>query len=174
MHLTQYARLALQDCRAALEELRANPTGLVWRTRWAAAVALLRSVGHVLEKVDGARDPAMAKAVRAKFADLKAKRPEPEIFWEFIEPERNNLLKEYRTAAKQNVTVRPGTAHLNPRTGEQHSTPGLPALYEHVMSDGHFQGRDPRDLVQEAIDWWEGYLNEVDASAKAESRGPAA
>ena len=165
--MTQYARLALQDCRAALEELRADPTGLVWRVRWAAAVSLLRSVGHVLEKVDAARDPAMADAVRAKYAALKVTRPEPAIFWEFIERERNNLLKEYRTAAKQNVTVRPGTIHLNLRTGEQYSTPGLPALYEHVMSDGPFEGEDPRNLVEQAIAWWSSYLDEVDADAKS-------
>jgi hypothetical protein len=163
--MTQYARLALQDARAALDELRAGPTGLVWRVRWAAAVALLRSVGHVLDKVDGTRNAAMAAAVRAKFAALKATRPEPVIFWEFIDAERNNLLKEYRTAAKQNVTIRPGTLHLNLRTGEQSSTPGLPALYEHVMSEGPFEGQDPRDVVAKAIEWWVSYLDEVDKAA---------
>jgi hypothetical protein len=164
--MTATARLVLLDCEAALEDLRAGPTGLVWRTRWAAAVALLRSVGHVLQKVDVKSSTAMGRAVREAFATLKATKPEPAIFWGFIEEERNSILKEYRTAARQNVTLRPGTTGINLRTGEEFEVaPSLPTLYEHVMSDGPFAGRDPRDLVREAIDWWRTYLDGIDRRA---------
>jgi hypothetical protein len=125
--MTATARLVLLDCEAALEDLRAGPTGLQWRTRWAAVVALLRSVGHVLQKVDAKSSRAMGQAIREAFADLKATAPEPRIFWTFIEEERNNILKEYRSSAKQNVTVRPGTTGADtPHTaGRGHHTSGI-------------------------------------------------
>src|SRR5918996_909674 len=103
--MTATARLVLRDCEAALDDLRAGPTGLQWRTRWAAAVALLRSVGHVLQKVDVEASPAMAQAVTEAWTRMNASKPEPRIFWGFIEEERNNILKGYRSSAKQNVTI---------------------------------------------------------------------
>jgi len=164
--MTATARLVLLDCEAALEDLRAGPTGLQWRTRWAAAAALLRSVGHVLEKVDAKSSRAMAQAVKEGFADLKATAPEPRLFWAFIEEERNNILKEYRSSAKQNVTVRPGTIGINLKTGEEFEVaPSRSTLYEHVMGEGAFAGRDPRDLVREAIEWWRKYLDGIDHRA---------
>jgi hypothetical protein len=166
--VTQYARLALEDCREALRELRGGPKGLVWRVRWAAAVALLRSVGHVLDNVDSKRSAAFSKVIKGKFADLKKTKPEPLIFWEFIERERNNLLKEYRTAARQNVTIRPGVARLFLGAGSpsprEPADEGLPPLYEHVMAEGSFNGQDPRDLVARAIEWWKKYLDEIDVA----------
>jgi hypothetical protein len=82
--MTAAARLVLLDCEAALEDLLAGPTGLQWRTRWAGAVALLRSVGHVLQKVDTKSSRAMAQVVGEAFAGLKTTKPQPQIFWAFI------------------------------------------------------------------------------------------
>lgn len=165
--MTATARLVLLDCEAALEDLRAGPTGLQWRTRWAAAVALLRSVGHVLRNVDSEASRPMGQAINEAFAELKAAAPEPRIFWGFIEEERNSILKEYRSSARQHVTVRPGTTGINLTTGEEFEVaPSRPTLYEHVMGEGAFAGRDPRDLVREAINWWREYLDSVDRRAR--------
>jgi hypothetical protein len=137
--MTAIAREVLRDCEAALEDLRAGPTGLQWRTRWAATVTLLRAVGHVLEKVDSKSSKAMATAIKEKYKELKASKSEPQIYWGFIEQERNNILKEYRFSAKQNVTIFLGFVELNVRTGEQidHPSPRPPS-YHHVMADGAF------------------------------------
>ena len=35
--------------------------------------------------------------------------------------------------------------------------------YEHIMRGGPFAGQDPRDVVQQAIEWWRAYLDRVDA-----------
>ena len=114
-------------------------------TLGAAAVPLLLSVGHVLHKVDAKSNHAMARAVEEAFVNLKATAPEPRLFWAFIEEERNNILKEYRSSAKQNVTVRPGTIGISLKTGEEFEVaPSGPTLYEHVMGEGAFAGRDPR------------------------------
>jgi hypothetical protein len=164
--MTAASRQVLLDCNGALEDLRAGPTGLQWRTRWAAAVALLRAVGHVLQIVDAKSSPAMKKAVGEAYSSLQDTKPEPRIYWSFIREERNNILKEYRFTARQNVTVRPGTTGINLNTGEEWEVaPALPTLYDHVMGAGPFAGRDPRDLVAEAIEWWGEYLDRIDHRA---------
>jgi hypothetical protein len=130
-----------------------------------AAVALSRTVGHVLDKVDGERSPQLRAAVDAAFEELKAASPEPQIFWEFIKQERDNLLKVYEFGVQQNVTVRPGAPWFNLATGESGSVGGGPTTYEHLVRGGPFAGQDPRDVVQQAIDWWKGYLADVDRRA---------
>lgn len=160
--MTQRAREVLHDCEAALDDLMTGPTGLQWRTRWAAAVALLRTVGHVLDKVDAEENPAVRAVVTAEWERLKNTKPEPVIYWEFIERERNNILKIYRFGARQNVTLRPGSIVLDRATGESVGLPGGPTTYEHVMAGGPFASQDPRDVVQFAITWWRQYLDEVD------------
>ena len=94
---------------------------------------------------------------------MNSSKPEPTIFWGFIQSERNNVLKEYAVGAKVNVTVRPGTVHidLNTRTQTVRNEP-QPNLYEYVTGPGPFEGRDQRDVVSEAIDFWDGYLKKVE------------
>lgn len=163
--MTTNARAVLQDCEAALGDLRSGATGLLWRTRWVAAVALLRTVGHVLDKVDGRRSPQLRTAVGAAYEELNRTRPEPRIFWQFIEEERNNLLKVYEFGVQQNVTLRPATPWFNLGTGEGGSAGGGPTTYEHLVRGGQFAGQDPREVVQQAIDWWKEYLADVDRRA---------
>src|SRR5207245_1310981 len=59
-------------------------------------VALLRSVGHVLDSVDGETAPELRRAIDEEYTKLKDSKPAPSIFWEFIHEERNMVLKEYR------------------------------------------------------------------------------
>jgi hypothetical protein len=71
-----------------------------WRRSWVAGVALLRTIGHVLDKVDAKVSPKHRKVIDAFWLELKSDRQSSKIFWEFIECERNNLLKTYSTAAR--------------------------------------------------------------------------
>ena len=146
MPLTQ-SRTVLEDCKVALAEIRDGVSGREWRIRWVAAVALLRTVGYVLRKVDAATDPLLKSVIDAAWDQLSATKPQPTIFWAFIEEERNNVLKEYRLSAGQGTTVRPGTG---------------PTLYEYAMSSGPYAGRDQRAVLQEAIDWWGSYLAAIE------------
>jgi hypothetical protein len=93
---------------------------------------------------------------------LSDRKPEPAIFWQFIQDERNNVLKEYRLAAGVQVTIRPGTTHVNLQTREQWAEPALPTLYEYAMKSGPYAGRDQRDVLQQAIGWWETYLEAIE------------
>lgn len=147
--MTQNARRVLNDCKLVLRELQSEPRGAQFRIRWVAAVALLRAVGHVLSKEDSRAGLAMAQAVDSEWDNLKTTKPEPRIFWQFIEDERNNVLKAYQFRAGQSVIIRIGG----------------PTTYTYEMTSGPFVGRDPRALVSEAIDWWELYLDKVDRRA---------
>jgi hypothetical protein len=126
--------------------------GKQWRRRWVAAVALLRAVGHVLHKVDSKRSRAHKLAIDAAWKRVSRSKPEPAILWGFIESERNGLLNEFRTDAGQGWNVHLGS-HAE-------------ATYE--IASGPFKGRDQRDLLRDAISWWENYLTLIDDSLSSQ------
>jgi hypothetical protein len=122
-----------------------------------AAVTLLRTVGYVLDKVDSLSDPLLKQII-----DKEWEKPKPTIFGKFIEAERNNIIHEYKFMAGQGVTICPGIIHADLKTGHQTSGPSLPTLYHYTINEGPYKGRDQRELIQEAIDWWEEYLDRID------------
>ncbi|KGF69687.1 hypothetical protein LL06_09730 [Hoeflea sp. BAL378] len=113
-----------------------------WRLHWVSGLALLRTVGHVLAKVDALASPAHATAVDGLWATLKADRPSSAIFWSFIEEERNNLLKTYTFGAKLSSD-----------------------------EDGYFiefaDGQDAFQLFREAVYWWRHQLELLEKELRA-------
>src|SRR5690242_14088814 len=93
--MTRAAREVLADCRIALQFLEEEKEVDRWRVHWAGAVALIRAVGHVLHKVDG-QCRRFQQTADSAFKSWKSDDPAHEIFREFIEAERNNILKTYR------------------------------------------------------------------------------
>lgn len=108
-----------------------------WKLHWVSGIALLRTVGHVLAKVDALVSPAHAAAVDGLWARLKADRQSSAIFWNFIEEERNNLLKTYTFGAKLGFN-----------------------------EDGYLiefaDGRDAFQLFREAVYWWRHQLETLE------------
>ena len=49
----QNARRVLSDCKYALDMLQVESRPASFRVLWVAGIALVRAVGHVLQKVDG-------------------------------------------------------------------------------------------------------------------------
>lgn len=168
MTSTAHARDVLQDCRVALALLEDEPRESEWRVHWIAAVTLLRSVGHVLSKVDGGISPKVRATADSLFAEWKGSAPEHEIFREFIEDERNNILKEYSFAVSE------GPVELGLVFGDV----GGPVATEVVtirenvyrpMSHGFYEGEDGRTLIEMAIDWWERQLTAIDEAVSKAS-----
>ena len=164
--MTTSAREVLEDCRGALAELGDGVQGPVWRRRWIVAVVLLRAVGHVLDKVDGARSKELKEAVDEWWCLLRSTKPKPQIFWQFVDEERNAIVKEYQTNARQGVSIQVPVIEINLRIGEQTSDPAKPPTYRYTMNAGHFKDRDQRELIAEAIQWWEGELAAIDQAVK--------
>jgi hypothetical protein len=152
------ARTVLEDCRQAAALFTPGLQGSQWHIVYMANVALLRAVYHVLKSRDAAVDPEF----RIKFNDwdsslLKSK-PIPEIYWQFIVSKRNLLLKEYQCRAGQGATI-PGThIEVNMKTGEEKVTVLGEVVHNYTMNGGVFSGRDQRELIAEAIAWWETQL----------------
>jgi hypothetical protein len=148
--------------------MSSDPTGLEWVLTWAGTIALLRAVGHALVNDDAKKDARLEKAQRAWWDKLKAAKPNPSIFWEFIERDRNLLLKEADLTVGHSVQLFLSGGTIVPRHAPQPPPPQQP-IYTYQMSSGCFAGQDPRDLVRDAIDWWEKQLSEIEQQAAASS-----
>jgi len=160
--VTDAAREALEDCRGAIDSLVDGVQGREWRRRWILSVVLLRAIGHVLDKVDGARSPAHRAEIDRWWSNLKSSRPLPTIFWEFIDEERNSILKQYRTNAGQGVTVQLSGSEVSTRGAPPKVDPPKPAIYHYVLNGGPYQGWDHRDVLRNALTWWEQQLEQID------------
>ena len=105
-------------------------------------MALLRTVGHVLKEVDTKTSKALCRAVEEKW-----EQPRPLIFTEFIDGYRAAVLKRYEQPEIDFDTI---AGALYPRLTIQY---------------GGATGVSLNSLVQEAIKYWEQYLNDVDRLA---------
>lgn len=132
-------------------------------------IALLRAVGHVLEKVDCASNDSLRTASKRKYKEMKRHADRYEIFFHFIEAERNLILKEYRSNAEPVVPV---LVIDNFATGEK-------TLYGDgddmmfpmfIFEGGPFAGEDSRDVAPRAISFWDKYLEELELEVFGESR----
>jgi hypothetical protein len=90
------SREVLNDCTAARDFFaKAVENGDYQQAKilWFSCVTLLRTVGHVLHKVDSVNfNVNLQNELKNKFASWKATES---IFKEFIDKERNLILKEY-------------------------------------------------------------------------------
>jgi hypothetical protein len=153
------ARKPLEDAKWALERLEVTEDLQEFRVMWAATVALLRTVGHVLDKVDGASNSKLEVSIRSAWAEWKSDAEVHKIFWNFIEKERNTVLKEYEfnfeLGTLQSVVI-------NGEDGVSQLIQELPEWVYVPLSSEDYQGDDARDIAQEAIDWWEGQLDRIE------------
>lgn len=174
--MTARARFVLDDVRAALSYHSEASSGSQFRVSWLAIVAALRAVGHVLAKVDAPTDPVLEHAVNQCWQELNNAKPEPAIFWSFIETERNRFLKNYehgiirmqivRTSSPENVL---GLDLANAGKATQlvslsNVPPELPdRSVISVIADGPFAGQPETLVARKAIEWWVAYLSKVEA-----------
>ena len=147
--VTMVPRIVLRDCQLALQNWPEGLQGSEWSLRWLGMVTLLRTVGHVLDREARRASVDAQKVVEHHWAMLKRSQPQPEIFWEFIELERNRILKEYSSRGRQNVQAHLGIDEVS---------------YTYTMGgDGPFAGRSQQEIYQEGIDFWERYLAGIEA-----------
>jgi hypothetical protein len=148
----------LSDCKGALEELDGT-SGSIWRRRFITAITLLRAVGHILHKVDSKTSNIYKEAIDSRWKIWVKDKLKHEIFWNFIEKERNFILKEYQINGGQSATVYIGDVPS--------------CMYYYPMNDGIYKGRDQRDLIMEAIKWWEIELKIIEDEIKLKSNKKA-
>jgi hypothetical protein len=169
--LTFKARQVLDDCELALEFLEQSTTDRIWRVHWFAAVALVRTVGDVLDKVDG-RCPRYRVPVKTAYQSWKADRETSKIFWEFIKDQRDKLVHEYESDAHPDdrISLLIEFGLVSATDGTTHNVHEALQLDENIyrpMLSGPWEGNDARDVLREAIDWWKTELDKIDADAAA-------
>ncbi len=152
--MTGTARKVLADCRYAHELLELEENERKFKLLWVSCSSLLRAVGHALYKVDCRDNDDLKNTVANWWSSLRQNKAEHSIFFEFVERERNNVLKEYEIgffSGEVDILVQ--------TTGEQFT---LAETAFCPMPSGVFEGEDCRDIADMAIQWWEDQLNEID------------
>ena len=164
--MTAAARRVLGDCEAVLDLLEDEEDDRRWRVLWAGAMALLRAVGHVLHKVDG-KDPVARSLIDAAWDRWNADKAANAIFWEFVEKERNNILKQYRFGVLDSAVVGLAVLEIDRETGHAVAVVESPAVLDEnlfrPMDKGYRLGVDGRDVYQEALLWWDTELSRIEA-----------
>jgi len=154
------ARLVLDDARLAHQQLDSVLDPPRFRVFWAASCALLRAVGNVLESVDNKGSVQRSAAIDAAWVRWKTDRQTHAIFWEFIKAERDLILKEYAMRidiGEQRVVSR------DPISGQE-SVETLGPEYYIPLTEGPFAGMDARELVRDALHWWDEQLTSIEAA----------
>lgn len=163
------ARLVLQDAKIVRKKLEDEVDDREWRLGWVLAVVLLRTVGDVLDKVDGLMDPLVKGASAELYKSWKLGE-DGMIFRDFIKRERDSIVHEYQTAMTEgSIPLMVLAAGPNGLEGD-----GPHWVDENLyrpMGSGKFEGEDGRDVLDLAIDWWDRQLDEVDRRV-TEQRGP--
>lgn len=161
--ITTTARHVLSDCEVALEMLENERDEQRWRVLWVGAMALLRAVGHVLRKVDG-ETPWQRMIIDAAYQRWSNERSEHTIFWNFIDKERNNILKEYSLNVLDSGEVNLVVIGEGLDSGcAAHASPSV--LNENLFRPvtGSFgAGEDARDVYREAVKWWDRELSRIE------------
>ena len=127
-----------------------------YQSQYVAIIALLRSVGHVFEKVD-CTDADRRAWSNAQWSTWKR---EP-IFGDFIEPTRNALLKEFQGGLQLRSDAFGPIAVV--------ADPAVPGGVSHVAG---FDAREVRDFLgrpvlpnlHAAIAFWDRSLREAEAA----------
>jgi hypothetical protein len=165
----EQAREVLGWCLHLLQELRQQPTGMDWIVKWAAALTFIRTVGEALKNVDAQKYPAIGKA-RQRWKQSVNLSDQP-IYKSFITGDSNALLHHARVNAGQSAMVflrgvsatgRVSGEDIPQSRAEVHPPP---PVYKYHMDGGPFNGRDPRDIFQEAIAWWEQQIGVIETDA---------
>jgi hypothetical protein len=106
-------------------------------------------------------------ASRAAYKQWTGEAPEHEIFREFIEKERNTILKEYdfNLHPGEQVEVAIPVTLQRVSDGMIVEAASVFPLDENIyrpLLDGFREGDDARDVLSDAIEWWETELAAIE------------
>ena len=124
-----------------------------------AAICSLRSVGHVLDKVDRKNNAVLEESILKWWADLHQHADKEPMFFSFIEQERNQLLKDgIMNFDNENyggfvLFDQDKNIELLPEIGDEFLF--VPMRY------GTYAGEDIRDMIGEAITWWKTQFDKM-------------
>ncbi|KKC34434.1 hypothetical protein [Devosia psychrophila] len=150
---------AWEDADRAIQTLRGQKISYTdWRVQWAGICAIMKSSVHVM-LVDAKRcfSTELRDSLKARFRLLGEHKSSYPIFWQFIDRERHNILKEYQFSAYAEAIADPDNDGKD-----------LPTLFSSMMAErelrlkgGLYDGRLALDVADEASQWLKDYLEET-------------
>jgi len=163
------ARQVLNDAAKASSLLESEDDEQLRRVFWVASIALARASLHVLDKVDAVLHPTLREKVDLGWRGLNESKPDPEIFWSFLELERNLVLKQFELAPdlEDNFLILEGGSDF--LLLEDGSRLALEGFFS-IKTDGPFKERDGREVLSEALAWVDKYIARFEASASESDR----
>jgi len=143
------SRQVLKDLIYFCEQLEDDMPEQEWRVRWIAICTLARAVGHIL-KEDGKRlcKPAITDQL---FQEIKSE----QIFSDFIERDRNLILKEYNFRTENGPV---SIAGLLTEAGDRIVT----SQNFHTLKGTCFDGMMPKAAMAKVCEWWAEKLDIVE------------
>jgi hypothetical protein len=123
-----------------------------WKIQWAGICAILRAAIHLLQvDAKSCLNGDLCRELEEEWSLIKQDRKAHQIYWEFINKERNAILKEYHWTAYE--------AYLNDDGEEFHANGGLAATLltaeasELRIREGSFKGRTAISVLEESQEW---------------------
>lgn len=153
-----YSHRALQDCKFAIDDLK-NADRIVlsnWRTTWAGICSLLKASIHLM----GTRDcracfpTTLRDSLKAAWQELGRDKVAYPLFWQFINRERNNILKQYDFSAYAALIKEDGTYQSD------YSLLGMLQTEKSALliRGGQYHGQEAIPLASSAASWVEDYI----------------
>ena len=161
--MTTQAKKVLNDLQQSHTMLENEEDYIRFRVLWVAAITLARAVGHMLDKVDSKESALMKVVIEQKWKKLKENKNQEDnkIFFKIVENERNQILKEYEFG----ILSLPVDL-----VGENADVVFVIFTIDNCIympfQEGEYAGEDCRDVLAEAIRWWEKYIDEIDSQVE--------
>lgn len=128
-----------------------------WKVIWIGTCALLRS-SIDLFKVDARSciNERIREEIRSEWKSINEKKEDHQIFWQFLQKERNNILHEYEWPAYEVWMAQDGAA----RPARMSLLDIKPRDVESVliMRGGEYKDCNSLDLLKESAEWAEARI----------------
>jgi hypothetical protein len=157
------SREVFEDCKVARDcFIQAVERGDYQQAKimWFSCITLLRAIGHVLHKVDAKFFNSELKIeLDRHFQCWKSSDP---IFKDFIEKERNLILKEYDATVEikecEEVVDLISSDGFRLFSSDGFQLKARTTLKSLVKAKGYCEGESPISILNEAIEWWDENL----------------
>lgn len=143
------AQEALDNAFGAIQDLECGAGS--WKSSWITAVTQLRSVGHILKKVDSNISDVASEVIEEHWAEWREEEDGGTWLTEFIDPIRNSLLKE--------------GAGMSTAEYISHGDHDEYTYWKLTMNNGD----DGVPLLREAAEWLEDELESIEEEIDARS-----
>lgn len=161
-HYTLKAREAWHDAKIVANLCENVQSFVLLRIYWLAFISTIRAVGHILEKRDSYESKEISDMTKELWEKWKIYKDENKIFWKFIREHRNRTLKEYDFDYYEDIDE----INLLVKESDRIEVHQISTFMYCPLLSGFYAGEDIRDVMIEALEWWDKQLNDIEKHIK--------